>query len=44
MCEERGQDKEREYHEDYGNILAQLDENKTNEQSQKEYDEKTRVW
>ncbi|MFW9871632.1 MAG: hypothetical protein ACFFG0_00920 [Candidatus Thorarchaeota archaeon] len=46
MCGDMFTNRERrnEPHEDYGNILAEQDENKTNEQTQKEYDEKKRVW
>lgn len=38
------EDKEEEYHEDYGAILAYQDENRTNEEVQREYDEARRVW
>ena len=39
--EYRGSNK---YHEDWGNIQAEMDENKTNEEAQREYDEKHRCW
>jgi len=44
MCDYGQEDKEPYVHEDYGNIMAEISENKTNEQAQCEYDEKKRVW
>lgn len=45
MCGEFTNDDKEEYvHEDYGHIMAQIDENKTNEEEQEKYDEKHRVW
>lgn len=45
MCGEFTNDDQEEYvHEDYGNIMAQHDENKTNDEEQEKYDEARRVW
>ena len=44
MCNYGPEEKEPYVHEDYGSMLAEMDENKTNEEEQKKYDEKKRVW
>ncbi len=45
MCGEFTNDDQEEYvHEDYGEIMARRDECKTNEESDKEYAERHRVW
>ena len=44
MCDFGLEDKEPYVHEDWGRIQAQMDENKTNEEEQKKYDEARRAW
>ena len=44
MCDFGLEEKEPYVHEDWGNIQAEMDENKTNEEATREYDEKHRVW
>jgi hypothetical protein len=44
MCNFGSEEKEKYVHEDWGNIQAGMDEKKTNEEEQKKYDDKKRVW
>ena len=46
MCEDMftNKDRKKELPEGYGESLARQDENRTNEEEQRKYDEKKRVW
>lgn len=43
MCGDN-EGRERYVNEDWGNIQAEMDERKTNEEEQKKYDDKKRIW
>jgi hypothetical protein len=45
MCGDFTNDDQEEYvHEDYGNIMAALDEKEISKEEQEKYDEARRVW